>query len=490
MGLVASLAALDGAAVVAFYLLIALPVPIGVDRAHWEDVNLIVFAAYMPASLVVGSTWSYRWLRPVSQWLDAGGTPTATERRLALSIPRVEVTISAVMWLGAALLFAVVNLRYSAQAAGLTAAAIVLGGMSTSALIYLVTERVSRPVLAGALLSGSPGARPCGGIGRRMVLTWAFCTGVPVLGIGLELVHRNAADLRHLVFPTVFLVVVALGAGLVGTVLVSRAASERLGGIRRALDEVAHGRLDVEVPVDDAGELGEVEAGVNRMVSGLRERQLLQDLFGRHVGEQVAQRAMERGVDLGGELIDAAMLFVDVDGSTRLAATHPPGEVVALLNRFFAQVVEVVNRHDGWVNKFEGDAALCVFGVPTASATAVTCALRAARELHEALAGISGLGASIGVAAGPVVAGNVGAPSRYEYTVIGDPVNTAARLTELAKTHPGRLLADADLLEHADADEAAHWTAAGVTMLRGRNEVTALAGCRPPVGDGRLIPVA
>jgi adenylate cyclase len=490
LGLVCALAALDGAAVVAFYLLVALPVPIGVDRAHWEALNLVVFAVYMPASLAVGSTWGHRWLRPVSRWLDAGGTPTAAERRLVLSIPRAEVTISAVMWLGAALLFALVNLRYSGQAAGLTAAAIVLGGMSTCALVYLVTERVSRPVLASVLLSGPPEARRCGGIGRRMVLTWAFCTGVPVLGIGLEMVHRNGADLRHLVFPTVFLVAVALGAGLVGTVLVSRAASERLGGIRRALDEVARGRLDVEVPVDDAGELGEVEAGVNRMVAGLRERRLLQDLFGRHVGEQVAERAMERGVDLGGELIDAAMLFVDVDGSTHLAATRPPGEVVALLNRFFAQVVEVVDRHDGWVNKFEGDAALCVFGVPAASATAVTCALRAARELRDALAGISGLGASIGVAAGLVVAGNVGAPSRYEYTVIGDPVNTAARLTELAKNHPDRLLADAAMLEHADTNEAAHWSTAGLTMLRGRKEMTALAGCRPPVADGRLIPVA
>lgn len=380
-----------------------------------------------------------------------------SSRSLALGIPRVEIIISGVMWFGAAVLFALVNVRYSAQAAGFAAGSILLGGMSTCALGYLVAERVSRPVLATALVSGPPEAARCAGIGRRMILIWTFCTGVPVLGIALELVHRSDADLRQLVVPTLFLVAVALSAGLLGTVLVGRAATERLNAIRRALDQVARGSLDVEVPVDDAGELGEVEAGINRMVAGLRERQLLQDLFGRHVGEEVAQRALERGADPRGELIDAAMLFVDVDGSTSLTATRPPDEVVELLNCFFARVVEVVDRHGGWVNKFEGDAALCVFGAPTPSPNAVTCALRAARELRVSLAGLVGLRASIGVAAGPVVAGNLGAPSRYEYTVIGDPVNAAARLTELAKVHPSRLLADARLLDGADAAEAAQW---------------------------------
>ena len=100
------------------------------------------------------------------------------------------------------------------------------------------------------------------------------------------------------------------------------------------------------------------------MVAGLREREQLRDMFGRQVGEEVARRALERGVELGGEERDVAVLFVDLVGSTQLAAERPPEEVVALLNEFFGAVVDAVAEHGGSINKFEGDAALCVFGAP------------------------------------------------------------------------------------------------------------------------------
>ena len=149
------------------------------------------------------------------------------------------------------------------------------------------------------------------------------------------------------------------------------------------------------------------------MAAGLRERERLRDLFGRHVGREVAEAALERDgeVELGGELREVAVVFVDVIGSTGLAMRRRPHEVVALLNAFFALVVEVVEQQCGWVNKFEGDAALCVFGAPTARPDAAGDALRAARA-----AATSGCRASwrgrrpgIGVSAGPAVAGNVGA---------------------------------------------------------------------------------
>jgi adenylate cyclase len=95
--------------------------------------------------------------------------------------------------------------------------------------------------------------------------------------------------------------------------------------------------------------------------------------------------------------------------------------------------------------------------------------------MRERLDGLRGLSAAIGVSAGDVVAGNVGTRERFEYTVIGDAVNEAARLTELAKLHPGRLLVAARLLEHADDDERAHWEDAGEEILRGRGAPTPLA---------------
>ncbi|HYP48982.1 MAG TPA: adenylate/guanylate cyclase domain-containing protein [Thermoleophilaceae bacterium] len=173
---------------------------------------------------------------------------------------------------------------------------------------------------------------------------------------------------------------------------------------------------------------------------------------------------------------DVAVMFADVIGSTALAASRPPTEVVALLNAFFAQVVKVTESNGGWVNKFEGDGALCVFGTPTPLELPARHGLRAARVLHELLAReLPQLKAGIGVSAGPAVAGNVGAEERYEYTVIGDPVNEAARLCELAKRRPGHLLTSAEALELAGPEERRHWQLADQVSLRGRPEPTQVA---------------
>jgi adenylate cyclase len=211
------------------------------------------------------------------------------------------------------------------------------------------------------------------------------------------------------------------------------------------------------------------------MVAGLREREQLRDLFGRHVGEHVANSALERGVRLGGEQRAAAVLFVDLIGSTALAAERSPTEVMALLNRYFKIVVEVADCHRGWVNKFEGDGALCVFGAPYDTEDPAGCALSAARELNRRLrAEIPELQAAIGVSAGTVVAGNVGSAERFEYTVIGDPVNEAARLTQLAKATPDRVLASASTWRRAEPEETGHWKRDGSASLRGRPSPTEL----------------
>jgi adenylate cyclase len=134
----------------------------------------------------------------------------------------------------------------------------------------------------------------------------------------------------------------------------------------------------------------------------------------------------------------------------------------------------------GWVNKFEGDAALCVFGAPRYRPDVAGDALRAARVLSERLTGdLEGAAAGIGVSAGPAVAGNIGAQERFEYTVIGDPVNEAARLCELAKRRPERLLASHAVLRRASAEEAARWEVRDSVVLRGRDEPTQIAVPRP-----------
>ena len=219
------------------------------------------------------------------------------------------------------------------------------------------------------------------------------------------------------------------------------------------------------------------------MVAGLRERERMQDLYSRQVGEDVARAALADEPRLGGTEREVAAMFVDIIGSTTMAIEAPPERVVARLNRFFAVVVEVTAEHGGWVNKFEGDAALCVFGAPTEAEDAAGCALAAARDLHARLRrDVPEVEAAIGLSAGPAVAGWVGAAQRYEYTVIGDPVNVASRLCELAKREDGRLLASEAIVARAGDDERAHWTLGEAEVLRGRSTPTQLAR---PVSSAR-----
>ena len=192
------------------------------------------------------------------------------------------------------------------------------------------------------------------------------------------------------------------------------------------------------------------------MVDGLRERERIRDLFGRHVGREVAAAAEQQRPKLGGEERHVAVVFVDIIGSTQLVTGRPAVEVVELLNRFFAVIVEEVDRHHGLVNKFEGDAALAVFGAPMSLEHPEDEALAAARAIAERLDNeVPECQAGIGVASGQVVAGNIGAKQRFEYTVIGEPVNEAARLCELAKSTPSRLVASSETFSNSTESERA-----------------------------------
>jgi len=147
-----------------------------------------------------------------------------------------------------------------------------------------------------------------------------------------------------------------------------------------------------------------------------------------------------------------------------------------MLNEFFRVVVETVKKHGGFVNKFQGDAALCIFGAPIEHPDASGAALAASRELHDELVGVLGqTDFGIGVSAGRAIAGHIGAQARFEYTVIGDPVNEAARLTELAKIEGGHVLASAIAVSGALDAEALCWNVGEIVELRGRRAPTQLA---------------
>ena len=395
-----------------------------------------------------------------------------------LRTPLVSIKVSATVWAVAAVVFGLINLHFSPEVAANAMTGIIVGGLVTVAIAYLVGERAARPITARALRFGAPIRPVASGVVVRTLLAWGLATGVPVLSMAWVaegmLVGDNPRD-DATILGIVFLAAVALGAGALAIVIAAKGIADPVRSVRRAMAQVEEGVTDLEVKVDDASEVGLLQAGFNRMAAGLAERERLRDLFGRHVGEAVARQALDAGVELGGEVREAAVLFVDVVGSTTLAADAPPQEVVKRLNVFFGIVLELVSEHGGWVNKFEGDAALCIFGVPTEMHDSAGAALAAARKLCSRLEAESPLDAAMGVSAGEVVAGNIGAAERFEYTVIGDPVNEAARLTEAAKEHSPRVLASGRAIGRAAPEEAAHWQLGDEVTLRGRSGPTVLA---------------
>ena len=408
------------------------------------------------------------------RWVDEERSPRAEERAGVLAEPVVAARTVLVYWAVGAAFYSAGDALFGHSVAHVlrVATAILLAGLTTSALAFLLVERACRPLFARAL-AGEPPARPATlGIRPRLLLAWAVGSGVPLLGLALAPVTHESSARVGFTTSVVVLACIGLAAGSIATALVARSLAEPIEDVRRAVGRVHDGDLGAHVGVDDGGEVGMLQSGVNRMVDGLRERERLRDLFGRHVGVDVARQALEQATGLGGEQREVSVVFVDLIGSSALAEVLAPADVVDTLNEFFAAVVGAMAAQGGWVNKFEGDGALCVFGAPATQPDHAARALRAARDLIAQLRSLAaahpGLDAGIGVSSGPVVAGNVGTEQRYEYTVIGRPVNEAARLTELAKGREARVLAGEGALSRA-GDESTHWVALGTVALRGHS---------------------
>jgi adenylate cyclase len=467
-----------GALVVFVFANAVLPVPPHLHHtARLLLINLFTFVAVGAAGLV------YAWVRSLRlwdrrfRWAADGRAPTDLERDQTLLYPLSQTMLNAQLWVVAAVGFTALNAPFSLEAAGDALITTVLGGLVTCSASYLLCERLIRPLAAGALAAGVPERPVVPGVAARTILTWTLSTGVILVGVALlgeGALWDSAYTRTRLSIAVLVLGVVGLAVGLATMVGLARSLADPVKALRSALDRVEQGDLEARVEVDDGSEVGLLQAGFNQMVSGLRERERLRDLFGRQVGEDVVRHALEHGVALGGEAREAAVLFVDLEGSTKMAATRDPVDVVEFLNGFFAIVVEVVGAAGGWVNKFEGDAALCVWGAPLEDPDAASKALSAARTLRDRLAAEE-IAAGIGVSAGRVVAGNMGAAKRFEYTVIGDPVNEAARLTELAKARPGRLLVSDAALSRAGDLESARFERCDELVLRGRSVPTKVA---------------
>ena len=220
-----------------------------------------------------------------------------------------------------------------------------------------------------------------------------------------------------------------------------------------------------------------------RVREELRRRERLQRYHSPGVVERILRAGDETDAQLVAAECEASVLLVDIVGFTALAERLPAAEVGLVLNRFFGRMAEVVFRYEGTLDKFIGDAILAVFGAPLPQADHRLRAVRAALEMREALA-LANLDADypleirIAITSGIVTAGDFGSPQRREYTVLGDVVNTCARLQSNACA-PGQIvIADST---QAGIRDAIVTTSLGPAQLRGKStpvEIFALLGLR------------
>jgi adenylate cyclase len=455
---------------------VAIVIPLGVRPIRGlMAANLVTAIVVVSVQCIVVAIAGALTIIPALRWYLVGAQPDSHQQKAARRLVRRQSAILAATWLMGAATVILLNSDSRSEIALPTALGALLGAMAAISTAALITQHHVRPLVLAAI-AGSEGGIAAPDVMTRLVVTWLLCSTAPCAVIAVLIIIRpNDWITDGPSTVEIPVLVVALSAGLVGLpamFLISRSISDPLREVVDAMSQVEHGRIGTEVSVYERSQIGRLQTGFNNMVAGLAERDMVRDLFGRHVGSDVARRAIQEGASLSGALGEAAVLFIDLVGSTQFAASHSPQQVAQVLNEFFGIVFTEVDQRHGLINKFQGDAALAVFGVPMPNETAASEALATARALGMEMRRLPMVDFGIGVSAGSVFAGNIGAENRYEYTVIGDAVNEAARLADFAKSTDQKIVCSAAALDRADADERLRWQPQGHTVLRGRSQPT------------------
>ncbi|WP_278261216.1 adenylate/guanylate cyclase domain-containing protein [Nocardia sp. AG03] len=434
--------------------------------ADWQGaaVAIMIYPAVALTAGVGIALWDRRrYLR----WLDNGRKPTPDEARALVRLPAAITVRAIALWTPGILLTVWLVDHYTDyHNVPVLLSGFALGALEAAGVGYLILDRLIRPAVPIVAAVLGPTVHPTSTVLVRVLVTWAVSGALPGLIIIVVLSDRSSPASDRVRAAWLFSIV-ALLVGALATALLARSVATPMRAMYRALDRITRGELDVRVPVGSTSEIGRLEHSVNELAATLRDQMHTEDVFGRHVGSTVAERALAGSTDLTGDLRIVSALFVDVTGSVQLSAEMAPVEFVHKLNRLLATVVAATEDNGGLVNKFAGDAALCIFGAPSALPDDATPALRAARRIRDEVVATGELDIGIGVARGQVFAGDVGSDTRLEFTVIGDAVNEAARLTTVAKEAPRRILVSDALLQAATPAERAKWKRYKDLRLRG-----------------------
>jgi class 3 adenylate cyclase len=420
-------------------------------------------------------TWSWRRLKPARRWLMGADDEQEEAWRALITLPRVHLRRGQVI----AAVVSVIPISWyiSYELGGTLLGFLALLAAAYIVLLYgivwriLILELALRP----AVESASQGltekvAGEQGGVPLRFKLF--ACIPLSNVGTGLAVAGLSSdskAGLRELGFDVAFAVGFAFTASLGLTLLLAGSILGPLRELIRATRAVAENDLDQRVPVTSTDETGELTESFNEMVEAVGERAKLREAFGAFVDPNLTERVLKEGTALEGEEVEVSVLFLDVENFTAFAEDTAAREVVEALNELFETVVPCVHERGGQVDKFVGDGLIAVFGAPEKQPDHAKRAVAAATAIVEKLEEKDGrLSVGVGVNTGPVIAGTVGGGGRVDFTVIGDTVNTAARVEQMTRETGDDLLITEATYERIEGD--GDWDEREAVELEGKRE--------------------
>jgi len=294
---------------------------------------------------------------------------------------------------------------------------------------------------------------------------WYYLVRTPVEGItgparearaALEKLQGSLAaaidaQARSLARALALIALLALACALAAAAAGARAVARPLAALASALVRVGKGDLEVRVPPGGADEVGEVSRAVNEMIAGLKEGVFVKNTFKRYLSASVVDQIIKdpSSLELGGEERELTVFFSDMSGFTEMSERMEPRQLVSLINEYLSAMTDSIFLQEGTLDKYEGDAVMAFWGAPLVQADHARRACWAALDNRSRLKelckdwekrGLPTFDIRIGVNTGPMIVGNVGSTSRMEYTVLGDAVNTGARLEQLNKLYGTHIL--------------------------------------------------
>ena len=268
-------------------------------------------------------------------------------------------------------------------------------------------------------------------------------------------IHRIVSSISSKIMVAAFFMLVV---ALILLENIARKITRPIARLAAASTKIKEGHMhDVPFLDSEKGASKEVVSLVhsfNAMVKDLSEKEKVRSILNKMVSKEVAAELLKKELHLGGQIVDAVVLFADIRGFTKLTEHMQPEQVIEMLNTCMTKITSIVEKKRGVIDKYVGDQAMALFGAPFPIEDPYQAAVESAISIQQAFSlwnqerlrkkePLIELG--IGINGGKVLAGNMGAEDRLNYTVLGAEVNLAARLCKEAKG--GEILLSSKMLE-------------------------------------------